>query len=71
MSGAVPVLGAGRDNLACVLCGVIMRCAHRDLTVLHSSDRFFVLRGTLCCRERSKMKVVAFGFLSFLWCVGC
>jgi len=43
MSGAVPLLGAGRDNLACALCGVMMRCADRDLTVLHSV--------TDCCAE--------------------
>lgn len=36
MSGSVPLVGAGRDNLACALCGDMMRCAHCDLTVPHS-----------------------------------
>jgi len=67
MSGAMPLLGAGRDNLVCAFCGVMMRCAHRDLTVLYSVTDCCA---TLCCRERPEMKVVAFEFRSCLWCVG-
>jgi hypothetical protein len=51
MSGSVPVLGAGRDNLACALCGVMMRCAGRDLTVLHSVTDCCATRYTVLSRE--------------------
>jgi len=67
MSGAVPLLGAGGDDLACALCGVMVRCAHRVFTVLHSVTDC----ATPCCREGPELKAVAFEFLSCLLCVVC